>query len=139
MRKVLFFLSIVLLTVGMSSCGKGYDLNKCKEFQERIEAGVTFTDDEYAEMIEQAKGLCSFLEKKAVGVADLDSEEDFEEYTKEFDGEDDIFYDLISALRKAKSDLSEDNRKAYDELIDAKEQYEKDAVKAFAEFSKKLL
>lgn len=174
MRKVLFFLSIVLLTVGMSSYGKGYDLNKCESFADKIKraleepntsadevvspfdidstnvAGATdiedtmdfavadndndndpldnvyFTSGDYAEMIKQLKGLCSFLDSKVDGMADLKSEDEMEEYMESFKKELEVFDVLSSFLGKKNGiDVGLDNMDDYIEFFEMKDEYNK--------------
>lgn len=168
MRKVLFFLSIVLLTVGMSSCGKGYDLNKCESFADKIKSAleepttsatpfdtdstnvadstnvddsfgyvdtaddsdpldnVYFTSGDYAEMIKQLKGLCSFLDSKVDGMADLKSEDEMEEYMEGFKKELEVFDVLSSFLGKKNGiDVGLDNMDDYIEFFEMKDEYNK--------------
>lgn len=172
MRKVLFFLSIVLLTVGMSSCGKGYDLDKCERFADQIKRAleepstpadevvspfeadstnvadttgiedtmdfavadndsdpldnVYFTGNDYAEMIKQLKGLCSFLDSKVDGMADLKSEDEMEEYMEGFKKELEVFDVLSSFLGKKNGiDVGLDNMDDYIEFFEMKNEYNK--------------
>lgn len=134
MRKVLFFLSIVLLTVGMSSCGKGYDLDKCKEFQENIKDDVKFNDDEYAEMLDQAMGLCKFLDSKFEdAISDLKNEKEYKEFWKTYSTEMDIFWDLRRALNKA--ELTSENNKVFKELEEANEKYQDHRNELYEKFT----
>lgn len=172
MRKLLFFLSIVLLTVGMSSCGKGYDLNKCERYADEIKRAlekpttsadevvspfdadstnvadatdiedtmgfaktdndsdpldkVYFTNNDYAEIIEQLKGLCSFLDSKVEGMADLKSEDEIEEYMESFKKELEVFDVLSSFLGKKNGiDIGLNNMDAYNDFFEMKDEYNK--------------
>ena len=62
MKQIFLILSVFVLAIGMSSCGKGYDLDKCKTLQEKIDNGDELTQEDYADIIGQAKALCGFLE-----------------------------------------------------------------------------
>ncbi len=55
MKQLFLILSVFVLTLGLTSCG-GYDLKKCEQLQEKIQGGDELTQDDYAEMISQARG-----------------------------------------------------------------------------------
>ena len=57
MKQIFLILSIFVLAIGMSSCGKGYNLDKCKTLQEKIDNGDELTQEDYADIIGQAKAL----------------------------------------------------------------------------------
>ena len=56
MKQLFLILSVFVLAFGMTSCGAGYDLDKCKALQEKVDNGDELTQDDYAEMISQARG-----------------------------------------------------------------------------------
>lgn len=82
MKQLFLILSVFALVFGMTSCGAGYDLDKCKTLQEKIDNGDELTQEDYADIIGQAKALCGFLENKVKGYADLESLKEAEEYKK---------------------------------------------------------
>ena len=54
MKQLFLILSVFALVFGMTSCGAGYDLDKCKTLQEKIDNGDELTQEDYADIIGQA-------------------------------------------------------------------------------------
>ena len=45
MKQLFLILSVFALVFGMTSCGAGYDLDKCKTLQEKIDNGDELTQE----------------------------------------------------------------------------------------------
>ena len=137
MKQLFLILSVFVLAFGMTSCGGGYDLGKCKALEEKIDDGDELTQKDYAEMIDQAMGLCGFLEGKAKGFADVESFEEGNEYQKTFEEENDYYTKFMRTLRYA--DLNKENKEAFKELKEADKQYTKTAKEAVEKAMKNAL
>ena len=137
MKQLFLILSVFALVFGMTSCGAGYDLDKCKTLQEKIDNGDELTQEDYADIIGQAKALCGFLENKVKGYADLESLKEAEEYEKSYAVEDDFYGLFMRTLKSA--DLDENNAKAFDELKEADKNYKETHEKAATEALKKMM
>lgn len=128
MKKFLLILSVVAMTLGMSSC-KGYDIDKCKALIEKSHDSESLTQDDYAEMISQAKGLNKFLCDLEEQMSDKLKDKDIESASKLADAAEDeskcydkLHYKLERANRKGK--LNSKNQDAFLELEEANNEFE---------------
>lgn len=122
--------SVVLLTLGMASCSKGYDLNKCKELEEKMDSGSDLTQDEYAEIIAQAQGLLKYYSAQMDKLAAMDDAQEIIKFNEEEGKKDENKYSMkfhryLTASAKV---FDEKNQKAYEAYM---AEYEKASKKVF--------
>ena len=118
MKQLFLILSVFALVFGMTSCGAGYDLDKCKTLQEKIDNGDELTQEDYAEMISQARGLNAFLDTRVSKMEsmDLDDIVNFiQESAKMEEPKYATTFDNALKSAVAMDELNEDNMKAYKE------------------------
>lgn len=113
--KKLLFICVVLLTVAMPSYGNGYDLAKIDEFMKKDVQDVS--DDEYADMVDQAIELGSFLQDKFENAIKLKTEIEFNKYLKPYQIEN-IEYNALYSVLMVSSINSDEKGKAFKKLED---------------------
>lgn len=123
MKKLILILSVITITLGMSSC-KGYDIDKCKALIEKSHDSESLTQDDYAEMISQAKGLNKFLCDLKDQLSDKLKDKDVESAAKLVDAAEDeskCYDKLHNKLERAnrKGRLNSSNQDAFLELEEA--------------------
>lgn len=132
MKQIFLILSVLVLTLGLTSCG-GYDLEKCKQLQEKIQGSDELSQDDYAEMISQAQGLNVFLSGIADKMADVKNGDDFKKLSEESNEQGSYYQTFINTLESANAmdALEGDNFKAYKELAKANDELNEKLTKAF--------
>lgn len=124
--------SVVLLTLGMASCSKGYDLDKCKELEEKMDKGSDLTQDEYAEIIEQAQGLLKYSSAQMDKLAGMDDVKEIQEFYNEEGKKEEGKYSLkfhqYLTFAAAANVFDEKNQKAYEAYM---EEFKKAEKKGF--------
>ena len=142
MKQLFLILSVFALVFGMTSCGAGYDLDKCKTLQEKIDNGDELTQEDYAEMISQARGLNAFLDTRVSKMESMDLDDivnfiqesakiEEPKYATTFDNA------LKSAV--AMDELNEDNMKAYKEYESEMDKYKEHGEEVGKKLSEKAL
>ena len=137
MKQLFLILSVFVLAFGMTSCGgASYDLDKCKALQEKVNDGEELTQEDYAEMISQARGLNAYIDSRISKMEDMDLD-DAKEYALESAKEGEYATTFDNALKNAAAmdELNEDNMKAYKEYESEMDKYKEHAV----EVTKKML
>lgn len=129
MKKILMVFSVVLLTLGMASCSKGYDLDKCKELEEKMDSGSDLTQDEYAEIIAQAQGLLKYTSDQMDKLAGMDDAKEIIEFSEEEGKKDENKYSMkfhqYLTFAAAANMFDEKNQKAYEAYMDEFKKAEK--------------
>ncbi len=130
MKQLFLILSVFVLALGMASCGgANYDLDKCKALQEKIDDGEELTQDDYAEMINQARGLNAYIDSRLSKLVGMDQDE-AREYAQESAKEGEYATTFDNALKSAAAmdELNADNMKAYEEYESEMDKYKEHAV-----------
>lgn len=132
MKKILMVFSVVLLTLGMASCSKGYDLNKCKELEEKMDSGSDLTQDEYAEIIAQAQGLLKYTSAQMDKLAAMDDAQEIIKFSEEEGKKDENKYSMkfhqYLTFAASANVFDEKNQKAYEAYM---AEFEKASKKGF--------
>lgn len=143
MKQLFLILSIFVLAFGMASCGAGgYDIDKCKALQEKVDNGDELTQDDYAEMISQARGLNAFLDTRVSKMEDMDLAEITEfiqESAKMEEGKLALTFDNTLKSAAAMDELNEDNMKAYKEYESELDKYKEHGIEVGKKLSEKAL
>lgn len=143
MKQLFLILSVVVLTFGLTSCGAGgYDLDKCKALQEKVDNGDELTQDDYAEMISQARGLNAFLDTRVSKMENMDLDEITEfiqESAKMDEGKYAMTFDNTLKAAAAMDELNEDNMKAYNEYESELDKYKEHGVEVGKKLTEKAL
>ncbi len=142
MKQLFLILSVFVLAFGMTSCGAGYDLDKCKALQEKVDNGDELTQDDYAEMISQARGLNAFLDTRVSKMENMDLAEITEfiqESAKMEEGKLALTFDNALKSAAAMDELNEDNMKAYKEYESELDKYKEHGIEVGKKLSEKAL
>lgn len=143
MKQLFLILSVVVLAFGMTSCGGGnYDLDKCQALQGKVNSGVELTQDDYAEMISQARGLNAFLDTRVSKMEDMDLKEVTEfvqESAQMKEGGYALTFDNVLKSAAAMEELNEDNMKAYNEYESELEKYKEHGLEVSKKLSEKAI
>ncbi len=143
MKQLFLIFSVFVLAFGMSSCGSGsYDLDKCKALQEKVDNGDELTQDDYAEMIQQARGLNAFLDTRVSKMENMDLDEITEyiqESAKMDEGKYAMTFDSTLKSAAAMDELNEDNKKAYDEYESELDKYKEHGIEVGKKLTDKAL
>lgn len=143
MKQLFLILSVFVLTFGLTSCGSGsYDLDKCKALQEKVDNGDELSQDDYAEMISQARGLNAFLDSRVSEMEGMDINEITEfiqESAKMEEGKLALTFDNALKSAAAMDELDEDNMKAYKEYEAELDKYKEHGIEVGKKLSEKAL
>ncbi len=133
MKQLFLILSVFVLAFGMTSCGAGYDLDKCKALQEKVDNGDELTQDDYAEMISQAQALNVYLCGIADKMADVKDGDDFRKLSEESNEQGNFYQKFINKLESANAmdEFEDANVDAYKELTKANDELNEKLAKAF--------